>query len=349
MVPRACVMALPTERELRRIAADTGYRPATLETVTRLLDLLMAIMNDPALGPNVALYGGTALNGFYSDWPRLSLDIDLTYMGPAPESALDEIRSRGDDALHKLLVARGYGIKEDPANSRAGGKWKTRFASHFSGDPQLDVDLAYVDRRPLFDPVIRSSAEIGGRTADVIRVLDEREVIALKLCAVFGRVSGRDIFDVLRILERADDLDWRHIKAAFLVRQAPRRADPRDITVDWIGPNPKKVRGNLERCMRVGFFKENPVNEWILESVEICRDGLRSRIKWTGNDIAFVEGIRDLGEINPHLIDADPEFQDRIHDQPRIQQHVEWVREKMGRGPQTFSIPARRPDRSLSL
>jgi predicted nucleotidyltransferase component of viral defense system len=67
---------------LERDAARIGFEPATYEKVVRLLTLLDRITVDADLGPYFVLKGGTALNLFvFDDIPRLSVDIDLNYIG----------------------------------------------------------------------------------------------------------------------------------------------------------------------------------------------------------------------------------------------------------------------------
>ena len=69
-----------SRESLQREAAATGFRPEVLEKVVLLLDLLAAINDHPDLSGKLALKGGTALNLFLFDAPRLSVDIDLNYI-----------------------------------------------------------------------------------------------------------------------------------------------------------------------------------------------------------------------------------------------------------------------------
>ena len=55
----------------------TGFRPEVLEKAARLLSLLNAFRDHPFLCERIALKGGTAVNLFMFDMPRLSGDIDL--------------------------------------------------------------------------------------------------------------------------------------------------------------------------------------------------------------------------------------------------------------------------------
>jgi predicted nucleotidyltransferase component of viral defense system len=69
--------------EVQQIAALHGFRPDSLKKVLRLLSLLEALRSNAFLRPRVALKRGTALNLFLFDIPRLSVDIDLNYVGSA--------------------------------------------------------------------------------------------------------------------------------------------------------------------------------------------------------------------------------------------------------------------------
>lgn len=71
-------MRLSRER-LTAESEATGFRPEVLEKVIHLLNLLTAFQRHPALGRRLALKGGTALNLFCFDLPRLSVDIDFSH------------------------------------------------------------------------------------------------------------------------------------------------------------------------------------------------------------------------------------------------------------------------------
>ena len=57
-------------------AEATGFRPEILEKVAHLMGLLDAIQSHPFLKGKLVLKGGTALNLFVLNIPRLSVDID---------------------------------------------------------------------------------------------------------------------------------------------------------------------------------------------------------------------------------------------------------------------------------
>ena len=59
----------------------SGFQPRTLDKVERLLDLLEEMQRHPDLKGKLAMHGGTAINLFMLDVPRLSVDIDISYVG----------------------------------------------------------------------------------------------------------------------------------------------------------------------------------------------------------------------------------------------------------------------------
>ena len=85
--------------DIQRHAATLGFRADSLEKGLRLLSLLEAVRSHPFLGSRVALKGGTALNLFLFDLPRLSIDIDLNYVGTADRDAMLADRPKLEEAI----------------------------------------------------------------------------------------------------------------------------------------------------------------------------------------------------------------------------------------------------------
>ena len=133
-------MAPPSAQTLQRIAGETGHQPGTVEKVLRLLDLLVELNRDPFLGGRLVLKGGTALNVFHLDLDRLSVDIDLNYIGGLDRAVMMRERQDVDAAINRLLGSLGYGVRRQP-DEHAGGKWSSRFNSALGGNATLEVDI----------------------------------------------------------------------------------------------------------------------------------------------------------------------------------------------------------------
>jgi predicted nucleotidyltransferase component of viral defense system len=80
-------------------AEATGFRPDVLEKVAHLLGLLEALGMHPFLKDKLELKGGTALNLFVFNVPRLSVDIDLNYVGAADRDNMLAERPRIEQAV----------------------------------------------------------------------------------------------------------------------------------------------------------------------------------------------------------------------------------------------------------
>jgi len=67
--------------EILPVAESTGFRADVIEKVLHLLNLLNMLNSHPFLKGKLVLKGGSALNLFVFNIPRLSVDIDLNYIG----------------------------------------------------------------------------------------------------------------------------------------------------------------------------------------------------------------------------------------------------------------------------
>ena len=107
-------MRISAERLIAEAQA-TGFRPDVLEKVAQLLGLLNAIRSHPFLRDRLALKGGTALNLFVFDIPRLSVDIDLNYVGAESRSAMLEDRPRLEEALQAVFGREDFTVRRMPS------------------------------------------------------------------------------------------------------------------------------------------------------------------------------------------------------------------------------------------
>ena len=321
-------MAPPSAQTLQRIAGETGHQPGTVEKVLRLLDLLAEINRDPYLAGRLVLKGGTALNVFHLDLDRLSVDIDLNYIGGLDRAVMVRERRDVDAEINRLLASQGYSVRRQP-DEHAGGKWSSRFNSALGGNATLEVDINYMDRQPLFGVVRMESRNLGGIQARGILVLDIHEIVAGKLVALVDRGATRDLFDARRILS-TEGLDWARIKAAVLAIGACRRTDWRNKSTNAI-VNSAESPDKLLYCLPQDYFAEyKDIDVWINETVELCRERLGFLFNLSANEQAFLDGVLDRGEINSDLLETDPETRKRISAMPALTWKALHVRKHPG-------------------
>lgn len=163
-----------------------------------------------------ALKGGTAINMFYRDMPRLSVDIDLTYLPVAPrEESLAEIDAalkRIADTIRASSVARGV-----TAQTTANGEQAvTRLLARGDG-VQIKIEVTPVLRGCVFEPELRSvtaSVEDASGFAEM-PIVSFADLFGGKIVAALDRQHPRDLFDVRALLanEGIDDA----LRRAFIV------------------------------------------------------------------------------------------------------------------------------------
>ena len=180
-----------TANELAREAAATGFQTEPLEKVILLLELLEAIRSHPFLKERVALKGGTALNLFRFDVPRLSVDIDLNYVGAVNREGMLANRPKIEQALHAVCGRVSVQPRRVPSD-HAGGKWRLNFNRVAGGTSTLEMDVNFLLRTPLW-PIERiDSRAVGTFQATDIPILDIHELAAGKLAALLSRTASRD-------------------------------------------------------------------------------------------------------------------------------------------------------------
>ena len=171
-------------------------------------DCLNAIRRHPFLKGKLALKGGTALNLFVFDVPRLSVDIDLNYVGSESREAMLEERPRLEEAIQAVFSREDFNIRRIP-QEHAGGKWSLRYTAASGQSGRIDVDINYMYRVPLWPVTMMDSRPLGSWRVSEIPVVDIHELAAGKLTALLDRRKARDLFDSCLIFS-IDGLDhWK--------------------------------------------------------------------------------------------------------------------------------------------
>lgn len=215
-----------TLRDLQREAAVMGFPAETLEKVIRLVGLLNTLRSHPYLKSRVALKGGTALNLFVFAVPRLSVDIDLNYVGAADRETMLAEKPRIEEAVEAVCRRERLVVKRVPAD-HAGGKWRLGYAAASGQGGNIEVDVNFMLRTPLWPVRLLDSRPIASFQATRVPVLDLHEVAAGKLAALLARNASRDVFDAHALLARRD-LDRAKLRLAFVRSSRTRSSSSSD-------------------------------------------------------------------------------------------------------------------------
>lgn len=167
----------------------------------RQVALLLRILPEIARVKNFALHGGTAINLFFHNMPRLSVDIDLTYLPfSTRESDLAQIRR---NLLHigERLVKSIPNIRVK-APVEVGDDMKL-----YCSIPRafVKVEVNTVNRGVAGVPVQRRLCYKAQNIFDSfceIQVVPDGQLFGGKIVAALDRQHPRDLFDVDKMLEK---------------------------------------------------------------------------------------------------------------------------------------------------
>lgn len=159
--------------------------------------LLLQVLPEVAKETCFALHGGTAINLFIRDMPRLSVDIDLTYI---------PIEDR-ETSLRKIVTALSN-IKVNLEKILPGAEItvmdKILKLQVTTAKAQIKLEVSQINRG-LLDGVVElklcNKAQEEFDAFCVIQVVSMGQLYGGKICAALDRQHPRDLFDVKYLLK----------------------------------------------------------------------------------------------------------------------------------------------------
>lgn len=192
------------------------------KTYRTQVDLLLEVLPFIAQEKVFALKGGTAINLFIRDMPRLSVDIDLTYLlFDSRKKALENISK----TLNRIKSAVELNIPHIKIHSvKVGGSVLKLNCQRQNA--QIKIEVNSVTRGHIYPPKLRQIAdsvqdEFGKFVA--INVVSFAELYGGKICAALDRQHPRDLFDVKLLMENEgfNDAVWNGVKLGLISHYKP--------------------------------------------------------------------------------------------------------------------------------
>ena len=306
-----------TSSEILPIARADGFNEDVVEKVLHLLHLLTILNTHPSLKGKWVLKGGTALNLFVFRHPRLSVDIDLNYIGALDREKMLVERPRVERAAQAVFSREGFVIRKVPGD-HAGGKWRLNYVGYTGQSRNLDVDFNFMFRQPLWELHHVDSHPLGDFRAKGIPVLDLHELVAGKLAALFSRGQARDLFDCHRVLHTGD-LHHDRLRIAFVVYGGMNRKDWRTVSAEDLGYEGTEFLRQLGPTLRAPIPRERAaLAEYASRLVDECKGTLCALLPFTDAERAFLDLLLDEGEIDATILTSDSKLRERIQAQPLL-------------------------------
>jgi predicted nucleotidyltransferase component of viral defense system len=174
--------------------------------------LLISIIPEIALDHRFALHGGTAINLFHRDMPRLSVDVDLTYI-PI------EDRETSFTNISVALTNIKSTIEKRLQGSRVEHKVELHKLLVSHNDAIIKIEVSQIVRGTLgavTEKMLCKKAQEKFDTFCSINIVPNGQLYGGKVCAAMDRQHPRDIFDVKHLMQREGFT--KEIKEGFLFR-----------------------------------------------------------------------------------------------------------------------------------
>lgn len=160
------------------------------------VEILLRILPNVSKEESFALHGGTAINLFVRDMPRLSVDIDLTYLPIEDRSttlknvneALERIKNRIETTLSQAQILHKKDI----------GKLVVRAEGE-----EVKIEVNLIGRGTIASPIRtilcqKVQSEYG--TFAEMPIMPFGQLYGGKICAALDRQHPRDLFDIKYLL-----------------------------------------------------------------------------------------------------------------------------------------------------
>jgi predicted nucleotidyltransferase component of viral defense system len=204
----------------------------TARLLTRIAPLVL-------VDDTFALKGGTAINLFVRDMPRLSVDLDLVF--PDHTVAREEALRRINEAVRQSVSRlKKQGFQTHAPASADSGETKLLVRR---GQIEIKIEVNFVMRGTIH-PVRMASLTPNSRetlqTDLEIPVVSAEDMYGGKLVAAMDRQHPRDLFDILQLFAHEGITDG--IRRAFVVYLAGHNRPVHEV----LFPSPRDVRHEFE-------------------------------------------------------------------------------------------------------
>ncbi len=177
---------------------------------TKQVKLLLDVLPEVAKETCFTMHGGTAINLFVRDMPRLSVDIDLTYIDIAE-------RNETLNSINAALISIKKRIEVLRSSIRVQHKQNICKLQLEERGVMIKIEVNMVGRGLIGEPVKAQLCETAQEQFDAfcsMPIVPLAQLYGGKICAALDRQHPRDLFDVRLLLDNEGFND--EIKRGFL-------------------------------------------------------------------------------------------------------------------------------------
>jgi predicted nucleotidyltransferase component of viral defense system len=198
------------------------------------MTILSRIGDIPELADRLALKGGTAIQGLSFGFKRLSVGIDLNYVGSVEKERM--LREREEIRRDLLYLFRDLGYFADkPVKMYAEEQFNLHFKNCCGETDRLKLEINYLERLPVIG-TIKGNIRHPFPDLEEVDVLSypPEELYAGKMRALLVRGTPRDLFDADLIARSIQKINEGLLRKTALFYLSMQSRDVRKIGIDAI-------------------------------------------------------------------------------------------------------------------
>jgi predicted nucleotidyltransferase component of viral defense system len=213
------------------ISRRTGFGAANLEKALRLKEVLREFARHPFLEGRLVLKGGTAVNLFLFGLPRLSVDIDLNYVGHLEREEMLKERPLVEQAVEQVCRGLGYQVQRG-ANDYALLGYYLGFTNHADRNDRIQVEINFLMRVCALPPAELKAGRLADEPTCRYPLLAVEELMSGKLKAMIERSHPRDLYDLYRFQQSRRQHDAELLRKLTVVFVSTVDRDVRDYRLE---------------------------------------------------------------------------------------------------------------------
>lgn len=280
-----------------------GFAPRTVDKVERLLDLMEEMGRHPDLKGKLAMHGGTAINLFMLDVPRLSVDIDISYIGAVDRSEMLADRPHIERGIEEVARYLGYDVPSTKSE-HAGRTFMLRYRGDWGPD-HVKIDCVFLNRSPLVHPAPRACAI---RPDAQVVTFSDAELSGGKVKAFFDRVKVRDLYDICNlegVFARADEEyeEFAHRVMLYYASLSARFPQPFEGRTERFADRNEELSSQLLPMLRAA--DQHPTLKGLMSTAE---QFIETRIQPRNDKERKYLNLFAAGDYKPELIFPDDQM-----------------------------------------
>jgi predicted nucleotidyltransferase component of viral defense system len=198
-----------------------------------------------------ALKGGTAINLFVREFPRLSVDIDLTYLGNEPRN---EALIKTEEALHRIKINLENNLDAKVVGSSKKSQETDIKLFVSSQNAQIKIEASPVMRGTIHKTQLLNLQKkvVDEFEKDVsIQVVSLPDLYGGKIAAALDRQHPRDLFDIKLLLQNEGITE--EIRFGFIIYLLCHNRPPQELLKPQLIDQKNLFNSEFEGMTNIGF------------------------------------------------------------------------------------------------